>query len=197
MREGVFPGVFLLSRRRLSGLPVDFAIGFGPGLIGTSILLLLKEILSGSYCLTSGGERRGSPHTFAVLASKTCTLHRNFPSICSICFVGADEELTKGAGMHCPARALRKLLPVMMFQALALGQPKSAAWVNSSSAPTLWANRRGQACSLWGFPREDGWGTCGRRAFLGVVVKQGANHAEEPLVVPMHPTNDDTDSTYL
>jgi len=29
---GVFPGVFLLSRRRWSGLPVDFAIGFGPGL---------------------------------------------------------------------------------------------------------------------------------------------------------------------
>lgn len=28
---GVFPGVFLLSRRRRSGLPVDWAIGFGPG----------------------------------------------------------------------------------------------------------------------------------------------------------------------
>jgi hypothetical protein len=30
---GVFFGVSLLSRRRLSGLPVDFAIGLGPGLI--------------------------------------------------------------------------------------------------------------------------------------------------------------------
>jgi hypothetical protein len=30
---GVFPGVSLLSRRRLSGSPVDGAIGFGPGLI--------------------------------------------------------------------------------------------------------------------------------------------------------------------
>nr|WP_306804116.1 hypothetical protein [Providencia sp. PROV024] len=30
-RPGVFPGVFLLSRRRWSGLPVESAIGFGPG----------------------------------------------------------------------------------------------------------------------------------------------------------------------
>lgn len=29
--EGVFPGVSLLSRCRLSGLPVDFAMRFGPG----------------------------------------------------------------------------------------------------------------------------------------------------------------------
>ena len=28
----VLPGVHLLSRRRLSGFPVDLAIGFGPGL---------------------------------------------------------------------------------------------------------------------------------------------------------------------
>jgi hypothetical protein len=28
----VFPGVVLLSRRRLSGFPVDLAVGFGPGL---------------------------------------------------------------------------------------------------------------------------------------------------------------------
>lgn len=32
LRAGVLPGVFLLSRRRWSGLPVDLAIGFGPGL---------------------------------------------------------------------------------------------------------------------------------------------------------------------
>jgi hypothetical protein len=31
--EGVFPGVCLLSRWRLSGCPVDSAIFFGPGLI--------------------------------------------------------------------------------------------------------------------------------------------------------------------
>jgi hypothetical protein len=31
-REGVFPSVSLLSRARLSGFPVDFAILFGPGL---------------------------------------------------------------------------------------------------------------------------------------------------------------------
>lgn len=31
-KVGVFPGVFLLSRWRLSGLPVDSAILFGPGL---------------------------------------------------------------------------------------------------------------------------------------------------------------------
>jgi hypothetical protein len=30
--DGVFPGVFLLSRCRWSGLPVDVAILFGPGL---------------------------------------------------------------------------------------------------------------------------------------------------------------------
>lgn len=35
----MFFGVSLLSRRRLSGLPVDFAIGLGPGLIGISALL--------------------------------------------------------------------------------------------------------------------------------------------------------------
>ena len=31
--EGVFPGVCLLSRCRWSGLPVDLAIRFGPGLM--------------------------------------------------------------------------------------------------------------------------------------------------------------------
>ncbi|BFP43209.1 hypothetical protein FGF1_40540 [Flavobacteriaceae bacterium GF1] len=30
-KEGVFPGVSLLSLCLLSGLPVDFAIRFGPG----------------------------------------------------------------------------------------------------------------------------------------------------------------------
>ncbi|WP_394906446.1 hypothetical protein [uncultured Mesonia sp.] len=33
LSDGVFPGVFLLSLWRLSGLPVVFAILFGPGLI--------------------------------------------------------------------------------------------------------------------------------------------------------------------
>lgn len=36
---GVFPGVSLLSRRRLSGLPVDLAVGFGPGLMAIIALL--------------------------------------------------------------------------------------------------------------------------------------------------------------
>ena len=36
----MLPGVSLLSRRRLSGLPVDLAIGFGPGLIAISTLLV-------------------------------------------------------------------------------------------------------------------------------------------------------------
>jgi len=36
--EGVFPGVSLLSRWRLSGSPVDSAIFFGPGLIGIVLL---------------------------------------------------------------------------------------------------------------------------------------------------------------
>ena len=40
LREGVLPGVSLLSRRRLSGFPVDFAMGLDPGLI--AILAFLK-----------------------------------------------------------------------------------------------------------------------------------------------------------
>ncbi|CAH8182106.1 hypothetical protein VAE151_410001 [Vibrio aestuarianus] len=36
---GVFPGVFLLSRLRWSGLPVDLAIGFGPGFKAIMIIL--------------------------------------------------------------------------------------------------------------------------------------------------------------
>jgi hypothetical protein len=39
LRDGVFPGVVLLSRRRWSGFPVDFAIGFGPGLSAMDNLL--------------------------------------------------------------------------------------------------------------------------------------------------------------
>lgn len=35
---GVFPGVFLLSRRRWSGFPVESAIGFGPGLSAISFV---------------------------------------------------------------------------------------------------------------------------------------------------------------
>jgi hypothetical protein len=38
----VLPGVFLLSRLRWSGFPVDFAIGFGPGL--RAIVVFLKSI---------------------------------------------------------------------------------------------------------------------------------------------------------
>ena len=37
--DGVFPGVSLLSRRRLSGSPVDLAIGFGPGLRPIIVIL--------------------------------------------------------------------------------------------------------------------------------------------------------------
>ena len=40
---GVFLGVSLLSRRRLSGMPVDLAIGFGPGLIAMITLLVVPE----------------------------------------------------------------------------------------------------------------------------------------------------------
>lgn len=43
---GVFLGVFLLSRLRWSGLPVDFAIGFGPGLRATIVILYLREQIS-------------------------------------------------------------------------------------------------------------------------------------------------------
>lgn len=44
LRVGVFPGVSLLSRRRLSGLPVDLAVGFGPGLIAMIALLVVLEV---------------------------------------------------------------------------------------------------------------------------------------------------------
>jgi hypothetical protein len=40
---GVFPGVFLLSRLRLSGLPVESAIGFGPGLRAIIVILSIKR----------------------------------------------------------------------------------------------------------------------------------------------------------
>ena len=42
LRDGVFPGVSLLSRRRLSGFPVVFAMGLGPGLIAMLALLQIK-----------------------------------------------------------------------------------------------------------------------------------------------------------
>jgi hypothetical protein len=46
LRDGVFPGVVLLSRRRWSGFPVDFAIGFGPGLSAMDALpLQFKELI--------------------------------------------------------------------------------------------------------------------------------------------------------
>ena len=40
---GVFPGVFLLSRLRLSGLPVESAIGFGPSLSAITVILVIYE----------------------------------------------------------------------------------------------------------------------------------------------------------
>lgn len=40
LRDGVFPGVVLLSLCRLSGLPVDLAILFGPGLIPITLKVL-------------------------------------------------------------------------------------------------------------------------------------------------------------
>jgi hypothetical protein len=40
---GVFPGVFLLSRLRLSGLPVESAIGFGPGLRAIIFILVIER----------------------------------------------------------------------------------------------------------------------------------------------------------
>jgi hypothetical protein len=42
LREGVFPGVVLLSLRLWSGLPVDFAIGFGPGFNPIIFYILYK-----------------------------------------------------------------------------------------------------------------------------------------------------------
>lgn len=39
----LFPGVLLLSRRRLSSFPVDLAIGFGPGLSAMVVLLEFRE----------------------------------------------------------------------------------------------------------------------------------------------------------
>lgn len=41
--DGVFPGVFLLSRWRWSGFPVEMAVRFGPGLIAR--ISILKEVL--------------------------------------------------------------------------------------------------------------------------------------------------------
>lgn len=40
----MFPGVSLLSRRRLSGLPVDLAIGFGPVLIVMIVILVVPAV---------------------------------------------------------------------------------------------------------------------------------------------------------
>jgi hypothetical protein len=46
---GVFPGVLLLSLRLLSGLPVESAIGFGPGFNGILFYLLSKFIKNNSF----------------------------------------------------------------------------------------------------------------------------------------------------
>lgn len=50
--------------------------------------------------------------------------------------VGADAQLTQGAGIRCPTCTLRKHFLSMRGQTLAMGQSKPAAWVNSWSAPT-------------------------------------------------------------
>jgi len=42
-KDGVFPGVSLLSLARLSGFPVDFAILLGPGFSG--IFLVLSTLI--------------------------------------------------------------------------------------------------------------------------------------------------------
>lgn len=62
LRDGVLPGVVLLSRRRRSGFPVDFAIGLGPGLSAMGALLFLFKtnparnfclfFRAGRYCVT-------------------------------------------------------------------------------------------------------------------------------------------------
>lgn len=41
-RSGLLRGVSLLSRRRLSTSPVDFAVGLGPGLSGMAYSSMLK-----------------------------------------------------------------------------------------------------------------------------------------------------------
>ncbi len=55
LRDGVLPGVVLLSRRRWSGFPVDFAIGLGPGLSAMGALLFLfKPILRATFANVLG-----------------------------------------------------------------------------------------------------------------------------------------------
>lgn len=44
LREGTLPGVDLLSLWRLSGLPVDFAILFGPGLIPITLTIFFDYV---------------------------------------------------------------------------------------------------------------------------------------------------------
>jgi hypothetical protein len=46
LREGVFPGVFLLSLCLLSGFPVDFAILFGPFLIPMVVMNIRVNCLT-------------------------------------------------------------------------------------------------------------------------------------------------------
>jgi hypothetical protein len=43
-KEGVLPGVSLLSLARLSGSPVDLAILFGPGLSAIVVYLLILSL---------------------------------------------------------------------------------------------------------------------------------------------------------
>ena len=43
-KDGVFPGVSLLSRWRLSGFPVDVAILFGPGFSGIMMIFKLLQV---------------------------------------------------------------------------------------------------------------------------------------------------------
>jgi hypothetical protein len=43
-KDGVFPGVFLLSRWRWSGFPVEVAILFGPVLIACVVIVLFEYL---------------------------------------------------------------------------------------------------------------------------------------------------------
>ncbi len=54
LRDGVFPGVDLLSRRRWSGFPVDFAIGLGPGLSAIDALLRRFNVILAMSIAHSG-----------------------------------------------------------------------------------------------------------------------------------------------
>jgi hypothetical protein len=53
-KNGVFPGVSLLSLARLSGFPVDLAILFGPGL-SAIVLVLIIYIFYNLFLIVANG----------------------------------------------------------------------------------------------------------------------------------------------